>query len=241
MAEPHRPTPGLDRHEEDDIHTADETERLLGRTIAIGLPVAFITSAVIVGFVASVGSALLVAAAGALLGTIALLWTSLRTLSGDAPLPSGFDDVATQRDGVDTLAEDKRRALRALKDLENERALGRIDDADYETFQNRYREEAKDLMRRIDERTAPSRAEAERVASEYIARRTRSRATTGEARPDDRGAKPVELNVRAETEANRTERVSCAKCGASNESDATFCKQCGAGIGKSTDYINARA
>ena len=54
----------------------DEAERFLGRVVALGLPVVCVVAAIIVGFVASVGSALLVVASGALLGTIALLWRS---------------------------------------------------------------------------------------------------------------------------------------------------------------------
>src|SRR5579871_5092163 len=113
----------------DEDAAAEATERRLGRFVSIGLPVATLACAIGVGAFASVGSGLLVAAAGTLLGTIAFLWASLRTLSGDAPLPYGLEEGAL-RDEVDALAEQKRRALRALKDLENERALGRIDDAD---------------------------------------------------------------------------------------------------------------
>jgi hypothetical protein len=239
MAEKNRPARGLDPPDDADTQKADDAERFLGRAIGIGLPVICVIIAVVVGFVASVGSALLVAASGALLGTIALLWASLRTLSGDAPLPSGLEEFPTHRDGVDALAEHKRRALRALKDLESERALGRIDDADYEAFKNRYRDEAKDLMRRIDERTAPSRAEAERVAREYIARRGAER--TKEEAGGGVSAKRGDSKFRGESEGTGAERVLCAECGASNEADATFCKQCGSGIEPSPEYLNARA
>ena len=58
--------------------------------------------------------------------------------------------------------------LRALKDLEGEHAIGKIDDADYEAIAMQYREEAKELMREMDRNAAPALAEAERIASEYL-------------------------------------------------------------------------
>ena len=115
-----------------------------------GCPSSASSRPIAVGFAASVGSALLVLASGALLGTIALLWASVRTLSGDAPLPVDLEALAAQRRDVDALGEQKRRVLRALKDLEGERALGKIDEADYEAIATQYREEAKALMREMD-------------------------------------------------------------------------------------------
>src|SRR5450432_2347091 len=173
----------------------DAAERALGRAVAAGLPILSIACAILVGFVASVGSGLLVLASGALIGTIALLWASVRTLSGDAPLPADLEALAAQNRDVDALVEDKRRVLRALKDLENEHAIGKIDDADYETLAMQYRLEAKALMREMDHNAAPALAEAERIAREYLAKQglgdpstasgavkseaRRSRATTG--------------------------------------------------------------
>jgi hypothetical protein len=225
---------------------AEETERRLGRAVALGLPVIGLLCAIGVGVMASVGSALLVAAASALLGTITLLWASLRTLSGDAPLPEGLEDAAP-RDGVDALAEQKLRALLALKDLENEHALGRIDDADYEAFQQRYREDAKDVMRQMDARTAPARADAERIAREYVARHApgsggEKEPPSGEKEPAANRAKSASrAGAGAEPEATPADRISCRACGGSNEADATFCKHCGAAVERATDYSDARA
>jgi len=196
----------------------DEAERLLGRVVAVGLPVGCVLGAIVVGFAASVGSALLVIASGALLGTIALLWASVRTLSGDAPLPAELELLAAQHRDVDALGEEKRRVLRALKDLEGERALGKIDGADYEALAMQYREEAKALMRQMDQDAAPALAEAEKVAREYLAAQGLgpSDAATATATATDAAA------VR--------DRATCPKCATSNEVDATFCKRCGAAI-----------
>jgi hypothetical protein len=193
----------------------DEAERFLGRIVALGLPIASIVAAIVVGVVASVGSALLVIASGALLGTIALLWASVRTLSGDAPLPADLELLAAQHRDVDALGEQKRRVLRALKDLEAERALGKIDEADYEAIAMQYRDEAKALMRRMDADVAPSLAEAEKVARDYLAAQGLGTAAK-DAAPQARGS--------------ARERVACVACATSNEPDAAFCKKCGAAM-----------
>jgi hypothetical protein len=190
-----------------------DAERLLGRAVSFGLPVLCVAAAVVVGFAASVGSALLVVASGALLGTIALLWTSVRTLSGDAPLPVEMESQAARSSHVDARLEQKRRVLRALKDLEAEHAIGKIDDVDYEALSMQYREEAKALMREMDETTAPAIAEAEKLAREFLAKR----GLGGDAE------KPASAEEGAA-------RVSCAGCGVSNEADAAFCKKCGASL-----------
>jgi hypothetical protein len=213
----------------------DDAERSLARTIAVGLPVACVATAVLVGVFGGVGSALLVGAAGALLGTIALLWASVRTLSGDAPLPVGLEAVATRRYGVDALSEQKRRVLRALKDLESEHALGKIDDADYAAFVERYRDEAKTVMRQMDLEVGPLREEAERVAREYLQRKGLDRESPGES---DASAKEGQA---AATEDAIPSRRECDDCGASNERDASFCKQCGARMARDGEMNDADA
>jgi hypothetical protein len=178
--------------------------------------------------VAGFGSALLILAAGALLGAIALLWASVRTLSGDAPLPAGFEGATLARHGVDDLAERKLRVLRALKDLEGEHALGKIDDADYRTVSAKYREEAKAVMRKMDLEIAPRLEEAERLAQEYLAQPSHS----GGAAASSASAAPV-----AASDGRRT----CPSCATSNEADATFCKQCGTSMSGSRSTEKADA
>jgi hypothetical protein len=202
----------------------DEAERFLGRIVAMGLPIVCVVAAIAVGFVASVGSALLVLASGALLGTIALLWASVRTLSGDAPLPADLEAIAAQHRDVDALAEQKRRVLRALKDLEAERALGKIDEADYEAIAMKYRDEAKALMREMDRNAAPALAEAERIAREYLAAQGLGPAGAGSPAPAAVGPRS---------------RLVCPNCATSNEPDAAFCKKCGTSMAKTAEERDA--
>ena len=199
----------------------DQIERALGRVFALGLPMASIAGALITGALVSVGSALLVLAAGTLLGAIALFWASVRTLSGDSPLPSDFAAIPAPG-GRGFLVEEKRRVLRALKDLENEHELGKIDDADYHTLTVAYRDQAKAVMQQMDMEMAPFRGEAERLASEHLKKQAMRQ-------PSEESA----------SDASATARIVCRACRASNEMDAAFCKQCGAPIAAGSSSAQA--
>jgi hypothetical protein len=219
----------------------DEAERFLGRVVAVGLPVVCIAAALAVGFAASVGSALLVLASGALLGTIALLWASVRTLSGDAPLPVDLEALAAQHRDVDALGEQKRRVLRALKDLEGDRALGKIDESDYEAIATQYREEAKALMRQMDRNVAPALAEAERIAGEYLVAQGITQGAAGPVPAAKVSPAGVVIDVAEERPQGATsrERMACPGCATSNEPDAAFCKKCGSAMKKVAEERDA--
>jgi ribosomal protein L40E len=208
---------------------SDESERSLARFVAIGLPAGGLLGAVVVGTLAGIGSALLVVAAAALLGTIALLWASVRTLSGDAPLALDLEAIGARRHGVDALSEQKRRVLRALKDLESERAIGKLEEVDYDVLVARYRDEAKTVMREMDLQVAPLRDEAEKVARAFL--RKRGLEPEGSAEPAPAEEAPAPLDG----------RVTCERCQTSNEPDATFCKKCGGALGTSQEWTDADA
>jgi hypothetical protein len=116
--------------------------------------------------------------------------------------------------------------MRALKDLESEHALGKIDDADYREVVAKYRDEAKSVMREMDGEVAPMIQEAERLATEYLARRgARSKADDVDGVDGTAAAAEVKKEPPA-----RENRQTCPSCDTSNEADATFCKQCGASM-----------
>lgn len=100
-----------------------------------------------------------------LIAVIAALWTSVRTLLGETKL-SAADAFAI---GAPRAEEEQKRAvLRALKDLEFERTVGKISEEDYAVLVTRYRTEAKRLLREIDQATAEQRARAEEVVQEKL-------------------------------------------------------------------------
>jgi hypothetical protein len=109
---------------------------------------------------------ILVAAACALVLVITFTWVSVVSLSGDSPLT--LDEALTL--GQPSVEEEQKRAvLRALKDLEYERSVGKISDQDYRELSARYREEAKRLIERVDESLTPARERAEQLLAERVA------------------------------------------------------------------------
>ncbi len=201
-------------------------ERKLAFGAAIAIPLTTVFAASVVGQVLSMGPAILVLAAGTLLGTIALFWGSLRTLTGDAPLSEDLEH-ASMASPVDALADRKRMLLRALKDLESEHAVGKIDARDYAALAGTFREEIKALMREMDDSLEPHLEEAERLVTKHFAKigltgdpfRAPGRVTQAkdEALAQDDAA-PASVT---------TGRVACPACEASNEPDGRFCKSCG--------------
>jgi ribosomal protein L40E len=183
-------------------------EARIAKGVAIGLPIVTVVGAAAVGVTMGPATSILVVAAGLLLGVIAILWGSIRILSGDAPLSPELEELDMRAQGNDPLTSRKKMLLRALKDLENERAIGKIEPEDYEPIAAQYRAELKAVLTKIDESLAPTRALAEEAAKKFLAK--------AKLEAKDEESKP-EVDE---------ERVACPKCEAKNEPDAKFCKEC---------------
>jgi len=180
-------------------------EQRIAGTLRWALPLASLVAAIAVGIAYGVGTAILILAGGVLLAVIAILWASVRTLAGDAPIT--LEEALAL--GAPSAAEEQKRAvLQALKDLEYERSVGKIGERDYEELLQRYRTEAKRLLRAVDEDLAPARARASAYLAEQL------------GRPEKKPA--------AAEPAKRPERRTCASCQTDNDVDAVFCKKCGA-------------
>lgn len=219
------------------------------RALSWGLPLGTVLVAIGVGIVFDVGSAFLVFVTGALLGSILLLWYSLRTLAGDVPADPALDAAIASHSPRTELDERKRRALRALKDLEQEHAIGKIDDADYKALLVEYRAQAKAVIREMDDVLAPYRAEAEALVTAHLAKRhiKSSHAEPAEApEPAEEPADDAEDEEEDSSEADDGQghareaqapdgRVTCPSCETANDSDAAFCKRCGAKLGEASE------
>jgi hypothetical protein len=227
--------------EREKVQTADDAERSLARTVGIAIPLGTLVIAIGVGIVMSLGPAILVFTGGALLGTITLMWASLRTLGGDAPLPTGLATAAIVSRDNRAIAERKRTVLLALKDLEHEREIGKIDEADYQLVAARYRAEAKNILREIDDEAAPNRSRAEQIARAHL----KKRGLLSDDAPDSPASASDEIVNRVSIEPAppttksappppmpKETRPECEKCQTSNEPDAAFCKKCGASLVK---------
>ena len=178
MSTPYRDAPEREspRNEPNDL------EKKLADYARVGVPILTVAIALTVGFVQGPASAILVLAGGALIGVIAVFWASVRTLLGETPL-SGADAYALAAPRAEE--ERKRAVLRALKDLEFERSVGKISEADYAELVARYRGEAKRLLRAIDEEAQPRHERAEALLAKRLRREGLAGPGTGATRDDD--------------------------------------------------------
>lgn len=162
---------------------------------------------------------------------VALLWASVSSLAGETELSV---DEALSYGSPSSEEEQKLAVLRALKDLEFERSVGKISEEDYREFSARYRAEAKRLIARVDESLAETRRLAEDLASERIrksgvhdeGRKPLAEGADGSADKRDEAA-DVSARPPPEAPAAPSKELSCPSCKTSNDVDARFCKHCG--------------
>lgn len=142
----------------------------------------------------------LVVAGGALAIVIVLLWFSVQSLTGESPLT--FEEALSM--GAPSAEEEQKRAvLRALKDLEYERSVGKISAEDYKIFAARYRAEAKRLIQAVDDSLDPARREVEALLRDRLSKRPARRDEDAEAEPTAaKSAEKTEGTDAAETEAS---------------------------------------
>lgn len=143
--------------------------------------VAWVLLAATIGLVAAQfygrGAFFLVAAGAALLGALLILWNSVQALTGDAPLTL---EEALTLTAPSTEEERKVAVLRALKDLEYERSVGKLSEEDYNDLTRKYRQEAKQLLQAVDESMAEGRERASALLAERM-RNEQTRATESNA------------------------------------------------------------
>lgn len=131
--------------------------------------------------------------------------------AGRAPArPSVFDEPDD-----DPKEHRKELALAALKEIEFDRATGKLSDTDYQSMLTRYTKEAVEALRESEAAAGVAggsgHAAAERIAG------------SGDAEAPD----PIERLI-AETRAANQGRTFCSNCGAALEGSGRFCVECGA-------------
>jgi hypothetical protein len=142
------------------------TNDRLVKHLRLAAPFLVLGVAVAVGYVFGPSWSLLVLAGSVMVTAIGLLWTSIRALFGETPL--GHEEAYAL--GAPSAEEEQKRAvLRAIKDLEFERSVGKISKEDYDVLIARYRADAKRLLRLLDERAKPERERAEKAVARYLA------------------------------------------------------------------------
>ena len=159
VAEAHEPPP----QESSGFSLTPELVATLSKVV----PLAWLLAAIAAGFVWGVQVVLLVLAAGAITLVITMMWSSVQALTGGSPL--GFEE-ALGMGAPSKVEEEKRSVLRALKDLEYERGVGKISPEDYAELLAKYRAEAKRLIQSVDEALGPAREEVERALEQRLER-----------------------------------------------------------------------
>jgi len=165
----------------------------------LGFPALVLFGTALAGWKLGPPSAVLVLCGGALIGVIALFWSSLRTLFGETAL-SGADAYALGAPRVEE--EQKQAVLRALKDLEFERSVGKISEEDYRELVARYRAEAKRLLRLLDEQAEPRRRQVEALVAKRLRRaglRDEEAAAAGDAVAEEAAAEEAATKDAAAT------------------------------------------
>ncbi len=197
--------------------------------MALGLGVlAALGGAVAVGLLRGAPSAVLWLAFVALASAVMLFWETLRlVLDPRVPGDPTDDDEAA---ATESLSARKRLALRALKELEFERSLGRISEEDFQGLSVRYRAEARDAMQALDTGLGRWRDEAAALLDKAA---QKALADAAEAPAD----KPTVADKPAVAEKSApADPVSkaCPQCTTHNDLDAVFCKKCATRLSQET-------
>jgi hypothetical protein len=212
------------------------------RLVRWAAPLVTLTVAIILGTLYGVQLVVLTLAAGALLLVIWLLWGSVQALAGESEL--SFEEAFSM--GTRSAEEEQKRAvLRALKDLDYERSVGKISEEDYHEYSARYRAEAKRLIRDLDENLAEARQQVERELERRMRKLEQQKSADGDELPEAAPVALVEASSNPENPApeatKKPEKLAreCLACQARNELDARFCKSCGAGMAGADERLCA--
>jgi len=134
------------------------------------------------------------------------------------------------------LEREKLLTLRTIKELEFDRAMGKLSDADWQEMSTRLRSRAAGLMRQLD----TARGYRDQIEKDLAKRlgddaRLKPRVPTEQTGPNARDqmerealrlAHPELVEGGARSGQASAERL-CASCSTANDSDARFCKECG--------------
>jgi hypothetical protein len=107
------------------------------------------------------------------------------------------------------LEREKALTLRSIKELEFDRAMGKVSSKDFDEMAGRLRARAMILMKQLDEGPSVYRAAIERELTARLGGWQRAEGSGGLA----------------------AETSTCARCGTHNDGDASYCKRCGSKLG----------
>ena len=218
------------------------TPFLQGTWVRVAAVVLVILTVAFVGMRAGTGTALIMLAGAALLLVILFAFRSVQAAFEPA------EDLVSLAAKTTTAEAWKKTALKAIKDLEYERALGNVADEDYKKLLDAYREEAKLALRAVDDERQIRREAASAWIAEHLTAEQTSPSDEDEERGEDPTPTPAEAPVSKRNDRSSTPTASdkvmsktpkkgtedsvfgdqhrCPKCDTNNEPDAKFCKEC---------------
>ncbi len=150
----------------------------------------------------------LVGATLALGWVVWLVFRAARALVIEAPASDAGAVVTGKR--RKELEREKQALLKALKELDFDHQMGKVSDKDFGEISSTYRARAIRVMRQLDD--------AGRDYEAMIERDVKERLSTAGTQPS--------------AAEQKIERDKCPKCTTRNDSDAEFCKKCGAKLVK---------
>jgi hypothetical protein len=132
----------------------------------------------------------------------------------------------TQR-ALAALEREKALVLRSIKELEFDRAMGKVSPKDFDEMAGRLRARALMLMKQID---AGGSGYRELIERELQARLISRRAGSADPATALRDPAPRDPGRAGSLDPVTGEARACLSCGTSNDHDAVFCKKCGKSI-----------
>ena len=141
-------------------------------------------------------------------------------LTLDDARPSAESLGARARAG---LAREKMLVLRSIKELEFDRAMGKVSESDFDEMAARLRARAITLMKQLDETEGGYR----QLIEQEVAARLRHAGGKAGAAPAAAAVAEPAPSSEAPPDGDTAQAGACPACGTANDRDARFCKQCG--------------
>ena len=148
-------------------------------------------------------------------------WRTFAPVSADDE-PTGSPVVAGRTRAA--LEREKALALRSIKELEFDRAMGKVSEKDFAEMSARLRARAAGLIRQLDAGEG-YRDEIDKAVATRIATMSRGAA----ASKTEVSGSPMHAAVLPAKDPIPPTKL-CSACGTANEADALFCKHCGANL-----------
>jgi hypothetical protein len=136
---------------------------------------------------------------------------------------SQLSDPPSER-ALAALEREKALVLRSIKELEFDRAMGKVSPKDFDEMAGRLRARAIVLMKQVDAGGSGYRELIERE----LQLRLKARAGGDSTEPAAPVAAPPPAPVAATPDRHASR--DCASCGTTNDHDAAFCKRCGTAL-----------